>query len=128
MTKEFKVGDKVTCITNGKGIVKSIDNNITYAVGIKFDSLYYKIGYTKNGNHFESTQDVSLYHGHGTFKIEFIEDKEPEYEWQWLYKYKGVYDTTTFYKTYEEMFKTFVKYDEVIEVIKRIEQSKKEVT
>jgi len=24
-----------------------------------------------------------IYHGHGTFNLEFVEDKEPEYEWRY---------------------------------------------
>ena len=124
MTKEFKVGDKVTSITHGKGKVINTISSSMYPIKVEFERFYYVIGFTQNGNQFENAENISLFHGHGTFKTEFIEDKELKYEWQWLYKNKGLYETTAFYKTYEEMFKCIGQYHEVIE---RLEKSKKEI-
>ena len=122
MNKEFKKGEKVTCIKQGRGNIINISNEI-YPIKVDFKNGKFD-SYTLNGREYEKDITIMLYHGHGTFKIEFIEDKEPEYEWQWLYKYKGIYETTSYYKTYEEMFEKIGKYNEIVE---RIEKSKKEV-
>lgn len=122
MTKEFKEGEKVSCPIQGRGKIEKILDYEDYPVYVNFESNIYSY-YSLDGKLYKDDKEPSLYHGHGTFKIEFIEEKKTEYEWQWLYKYRGLCETTGFYKTHQEMFKNFGKCNEIIE---RIEQSKKE--
>jgi hypothetical protein len=121
--KEFKVGDKVTCILNGKGTVQKIDQESAYPVLAVFRRNI--CWYTMDGQYSSYPGGVALYHGHGTFNIEFVEDKEPEYEWQWLYIENGVYLTTGFYKNINEALANY--NNEYTGEFTRIEESKREV-
>lgn len=124
MMSEFKVGDKVTCLINGNGFVKKICLGWDYPVHVEFEGIGV-VPYTLDGFIFKQNNKKSLYLGHGTFNIEFIEDKEPEYEWQWLIKsIAGVFETSGCYKNEESLLeKTHPSWV----VVKRIEESKREV-
>lgn len=117
----FKVGDKVTCLLRGKGVVIEILKE-KYCILVEFKNQTET--YTDTGFSYEDHTVPYLYHGHGTFKIEFVEDKKPEYEWQWLYlDNNGYYETTAFHKT-EESIKTH--YGVNTKIFYRIEESKRE--
>lgn len=117
----FKVGDKVTCLLNGKGVVFDFFPE-PYCIGVIFKDI--EGYYTNSGQIYKEDSTICLYHGHGTFKIEFVEDKEPEYEWQWLIQRDGVFDTSYFYENEEELKKDL---SEDIKILYRIEESKREV-
>ena len=122
MTTEFKLGDKVTCLVHGKGVIVDLDTGIR-PYGVCF--LSGKAKWYRASGKYDSGLPKTLYHGHGTFKIEFVEDKEPEYEWQWLYFNGSYYTTTSYYKDEKDLMSSFtgIKLDQ----FKRIEESKREI-
>ena len=131
MIKDFKVGDKVTCIRHGKGTVININNGDYYPITAKFKNEFINLDeneedYTFSGERFIHEKFPSLHHGHGEFKIEFVEDKEVEYEYKWIFMYVDTLDfnITNFYRNIEEL-KLYISND--IKIISRIEESKREV-
>ena len=120
--KAFQVGDKVTCILWGKGVVEKVDDSLNFPVKVRFadgDS----VSYTLDGKAFKSHIRPTLYHGHGTFNIELIEEKEPEFKYQWLIKtVSGSILVTDKFYTREAVEAEYTWQG--VEIIKPIEETK----
>lgn len=118
---EFKVGDKVTSVSHGRGEVVDASKGGSYPVRVEFDSGYES--FTCDGRLYKNELNKILYYGHGEIEIKFTLDKEPEYEYQWLYRLAGrdSFSTSIFYKT-EDDFKR--DYFDLV-VWQRIEESKR---
>jgi hypothetical protein len=99
---EFTVGDKVTCPVWGRGVVKSIEQGFIF---VSYDRVIMEpIRYDLDGSRNCGWQiEVKLAKGHGSFKLEFIEDEKEVLKHQYLYKFSedGEYTITRF-KTEEE--------------------------
>ena len=64
MEQFFKVGDKVTCIVKGSGVVEEIVDNLTYPIIVRFcNSSFFKESYTYDGR-FLNTGNITLLQGH----------------------------------------------------------------
>lgn len=120
--KAFQVGDKVTCILWGKGVVEKVLDREPLLLRVRFFDDDFKY-YTSDGKLCESSAHSTLYHGHGTFNIELIEDKKPEIKYQWLIKtlYGKMIVTDDFY-TKEEVESAYIY--RAYEIIKPIEETK----
>jgi hypothetical protein len=129
MSKEFKVGDPVTCILNGKGVVINIrESQIYFPVVVEFQSGQ-KDAYTPEGRQFKLDSVPSLHHGHGIFEIKFTPDPEPVYEWQWKmrHKYDGFIQYTGHYKKESDILKAWPYCMDNWEIVERDESTKREV-
>ena len=64
MEQFFKVGDKVTCIVKGHGIVEEIVDDLTYPIFVRFcNSSFINEPYTYDGR-FLNTANITLLQGH----------------------------------------------------------------
>jgi len=63
-----KVGDKVTCLVFGRGIISDIRHCDEYAITVKFNNDVYR-RYATDGRYLLE-HNQCLYHGHVDFKIE----------------------------------------------------------
>jgi hypothetical protein len=127
MSKEFKVGDPVTCILKGKGVVTNIREPQKYfPVVVEFQSGQ-KDAYTPEGRQFKLDSVSTLHHGHGIFEIKFTPDPEPVYEWQWKIRnvHTGRLHYTGFNQSEEQMREIWEP--ENYEIVERDESTKREV-
>lgn len=120
--KEFKVGDKVFDLRFGNGVVTSTkDWDCDDCVTVKFQSVEWFKTYSMKGKAFSDYKFPTLYHGHDLI----VEVKEPEYEWQVLSKYNGIYYISNGFNTSIEQFKEQrnsynLEYYELFEPSKRL--------
>lgn len=118
--KEFKVGNKVFDLRFGNGHVERIEDKTTLCVFCAFDNGLadsYTMGGLAGLNH----KFNMLYHGHDLI----VEVKEPEYEYQILFKNakdKSYQLTSTFYKGLDGFKNGAGRWDcfEVLEISKRL--------
>lgn len=80
----FKVGDKVSHPIWGNGVITEVDDFYTYPVAVSFKNRSLD-RFSREGRWKDTDIAPSLYHGHGTFEINFTPEPEPVYEWQWEY-------------------------------------------
>lgn len=97
---EFKVGDKVFCLSNGNGFVTEIGDAKDsyckkYPVKVTFENSI-DDDYSEYGFYQEFAKFQMLYHGHDLI----VEVKETEYEWQVIHSVDGEYFISPrFYKS-----------------------------
>jgi hypothetical protein len=131
--KPFNVGDKVTSLIYGRGIVIATDSHIpilgsviTYPIKVKFQAPNLKehdVFMHSTDGRLYYCEIVTLYHGHGKFNIEFIKDKE--YKYQVKFEYHGKHHLTTNYHASEKDFyekfgvRTGAKFIELYEETKK---------
>lgn len=128
MSKEFKVGDKVSHPEWGKGEVKGTGGYGEAAVCVRFEGAQRRdVYFTSDGRYFKEDITPTLYHGHGTFEIQFTPEPEPVYEWQWRMRDKrdGRLAYTQHYKTETTMRGNWRQ--EYWEIVDRDESTKREV-
>jgi hypothetical protein len=105
--REFKVGDKVTSLIHGLGKVIRVEDDSSLPVTCVFDAQPDTHAYFTSSGCIYARWVQILYHGHGTFKVEFIPDPEPQFEYQWEYKYHGEsgdgIGVTAFYRDQSDM-------------------------
>ena len=82
MTKEFKKDDKVTCVLNGRGIVRHVFSDDLYPVRCEFGEYEEAVeDYTSDGRLIAGTKGVHLFHGHGETTVTFKEDVKRVQQW-----------------------------------------------
>lgn len=127
MSKEFKVGDKVSHPMWGNGVVEDMSQSpCEFPISVRFESGDRRI-FTTEGKYLDGDSAPFLYHGHGTFEIKFTPDPEPVYEWQWRMRDKrdGRLAYTQHYKTETTMRGNW--REEYWEIVERDESTKREV-
>lgn len=79
MTKTFKKGDLVTCVLNGRGIVRHVFSDDLYPVRCEFAEVLED--YTSDGKLVVDTECIRLFHGHGETTVTFKEDVKRVQQW-----------------------------------------------
>lgn len=105
MSKEngtFEIRDLVWSIQYGNGVVASIDIHMQHPIFVKFDNG--NATYTLDGKYNVGNITPSLYHGQNII----LSAKEPEYEYQILFKNMDIFVISSYYFTsIEEFIKSY---------------------
>jgi hypothetical protein len=61
MFRDAKPGQKVWCVLNGWGVIKSINNSWGFPVRVYFEHIDYEVGYTYDGKLYDNNENPCLF-------------------------------------------------------------------
>lgn len=61
MFRDAKPGQKVWCVLNGWGVIKSINKSWGFPVRVYFEHIDYEVGYTYDGKLFDNNKNPCLF-------------------------------------------------------------------